>query len=422
MKTVDDKCENQRNITSVISKVASAVVGKFEINSLLNQIIKTTMNLLHAEVCSIFLEDRVKNPGVLECVAGSGFAKGIVNKAKYKIGEGFTGTVARTGGVYNIKNRSELENLVVDGKKAWGGHYDKLQWPSKESEFRNLLAAPLKIQENIFGVLKAENKDINFGEYFSSEDAIAFETIANVIALTIENARLHGHIKDQAKTFTLLTAHKIFNHIVIYDGIKKHLDKACQKEIPEKHTIIDQSEKIKKATLDLKRKVNELSYYGQPIELKLELADINQIIKDEVWLSKPPQYIEIKQELDESNSEFYFDPVRISDVIKELINNSIRAINKENRNGRIIVRTLYMKDNKTINDSIKITIEDNGPGIDNISQAFAPYYTTGHRGGMGLGLATVKDSVEAHKGTIEYVKKDGCGACFEILIPTRREK
>jgi len=56
--------------------------------TLLNQIIDITMQTLHAEVCSIFLEDKENEPGVLKCVAGSGFASKIVGRASYKIGEG----------------------------------------------------------------------------------------------------------------------------------------------------------------------------------------------------------------------------------------------------------------------------------------------------------------------------------------------
>ena len=65
----------QQDVTLVLAQVASAVVGQFEMASLLNRIINTTMMALHAEVCSIFLEDKEDEPGVLKCVAGSGFAR-----------------------------------------------------------------------------------------------------------------------------------------------------------------------------------------------------------------------------------------------------------------------------------------------------------------------------------------------------------
>ncbi|HLP48913.1 MAG TPA: GAF domain-containing protein, partial [Candidatus Kapabacteria bacterium] len=190
----------QQDITAVLADVAGAMAGQFEMPELLNRIINTTMEALNAEVCSIFLEDKEKEPGILECVAGSGFAERIVGKAKYKFGEGFTGTVAEIGKEFNIKSREELENLEVNGKKVWGGKYDHTQWKSKESEFRNCIALPLKIKNQILGVIKVENKVKGFGDFFTDEDLILFKTIANVIALTIENARLHKKAEEQSKT------------------------------------------------------------------------------------------------------------------------------------------------------------------------------------------------------------------------------
>ena len=51
----------QQDITAVLAEVASAVVGQFEMTSLLNNIINKTMETLHAEVCAIFLEDKEKH-------------------------------------------------------------------------------------------------------------------------------------------------------------------------------------------------------------------------------------------------------------------------------------------------------------------------------------------------------------------------
>ena len=50
----------------------------------------------------VIYKDKDDEPGVFKCVAGSGFAENIVGKAKYRYGEGFTGSVAQHGGEYNI--------------------------------------------------------------------------------------------------------------------------------------------------------------------------------------------------------------------------------------------------------------------------------------------------------------------------------
>ncbi|MCK5408791.1 MAG: hypothetical protein KAJ30_00880, partial [Candidatus Heimdallarchaeota archaeon] len=46
----------------------------------------------------------------------------------------------------------------IGGKKAWKGNFDKQQWPSGESEFRNGIGLPLRIKNQTLGVIKVENK------------------------------------------------------------------------------------------------------------------------------------------------------------------------------------------------------------------------------------------------------------------------
>ena len=139
------------------------------------------MKTLHAEVCTIFLEDKDINPGILSCVAGSGYSKRIVGIAQYPFGLGFTGTVAN-GREFNIKSKQELESLKLDGKRVWLGQYDEMLYNGK-SEFRNLIALPLKTKKRIIGVIRVENKIKEFGDFFTNEDVIILKTICNIISL-----------------------------------------------------------------------------------------------------------------------------------------------------------------------------------------------------------------------------------------------
>ena len=51
-------------------------------DKLLDQVVSTAMETLHAEVCSIFLLEMEKDKEILVMRAGSGFAKPLVGKAK----------------------------------------------------------------------------------------------------------------------------------------------------------------------------------------------------------------------------------------------------------------------------------------------------------------------------------------------------
>ena len=69
-------------------------------------------------------------------------------------------------------------------------------------------------------------------------------------------------------------------------------------------------------------------------------------------------------------------------------------------------------------DALAVTIADHGPGIpaDLRQRVFEPYFTT-KADGTGLGLALVRVTLEAHRGTISVSETAGGGATFLIVFP-----
>ncbi|HEY6854048.1 MAG TPA: ATP-binding protein [Gemmatimonadales bacterium] len=66
-----------------------------------------------------------------------------------------------------------------------------------------------------------------------------------------------------------------------------------------------------------------------------------------------------------------------------------------------------------------VQIADHGPGIppDVQQRVFEPYFTT-KADGTGLGLALVRQTVEAHRGTISVTETPGGGATFNLVFAT----
>src|SRR6267143_718488 len=67
---------------------------------------------------------------------------------------------------------------------------------------------------------------------------------------------------------------------------------------------------------------------------------------------------------------------------------------------------------------LAVTIADHGPGIpaDMRQRVFEPYFTT-KDDGTGLGLALVRVTLEAHRGSISVAETPGGGATFSIVFP-----
>ena len=65
-----------------------------------------------------------------------------------------------------------------------------------------------------------------------------------------------------------------------------------------------------------------------------------------------------------------------------------------------------------------VAIADHGPGIpaELRQRVFEPYFTT-KNDGTGLGLALVRVTLEAHRGSISVGDTPGGGATFAIVFP-----
>lgn len=70
----------------------------------------------------------------------------------------------------------------------------------------------------------------------------------------------------------------------------------------------------------------------------------------------------------------------------------------------------------------EVRIADHGPGVpaDVQGRLFDPYVTAGKANGTGLGLALVRQTVEAHGGRIRHEATAGGGATFVVTLPRVR--
>lgn len=69
-------------------------------------------------------------------------------------------------------------------------------------------------------------------------------------------------------------------------------------------------------------------------------------------------------------------------------------------------------------DAWRIEVLDRGPGMTEVvmANALVPFYST-KRSGTGLGLALVREIVEAHGGRVSLANRDGGGLCVSLLLP-----
>ena len=153
------------------------------------------------------------------------------------------------------------------------------------------------------------------------------------------------------------------------------------------------------------------------IELHKEAFDVVMLIKKVIF-----QYQHLAQKHQvtvtvhsEEHAVFVFaDPKRITQVLENLISNSIKY-GKENGNTDIYIHDL--------DEQFLIEISDNGPGIspEHLPRLFERFYRADKSrnrkiNGTGLGLSIVKNIIEAHEQTINVRSELDKGTTFSFTL------
>jgi len=148
----------------------------------------------------------------------------------------------------------------------------------------------------------------------------------------------------------------------------------------------------------------------------VNLVSVIQTAIDSVQLAVTAKNIEIRTVLNESASLVSGDSDRLQQIIWNLLSNAIKFTPRQ---GQIEVRL------ERVSSKAVITVSDTGQGI---NPDFLPYVfdrfrqaeraTTRHHGGLGLGLAIVRQLVEMHGGTVAANSPgEGQGATFTVQLP-----
>ena len=121
---------------------------------------------------------------------------------------------------------------------------------------------------------------------------------------------------------------------------------------------------------------------------------------------------------------FRGDPVRIGQVLGNLLNNAVKFTDE----GQITVSATVeeLSEGRT---QLRLTVTDTGIGFapeiaERIFERFeqADISTSRKFGGLGLGLSIVKRLVELMKGRVSAQSQEGEGSTFEVICPISRDR
>ncbi|QLH07146.1 hypothetical protein C5F50_08710 [Nitrosopumilus ureiphilus] len=144
-------------------------------------------------------------------------------------------------------------------------------------------------------------------------------------------------------------------------------------------------------------------------ELRMITCDLKEIIKSSINEVRFPSDIKLYSSLE--SCVLQCDVMKIRGIITNILQNAVQAIGLK---GEINISL------EEDTDYAIIKITDSGPGIpdENIEQIFEPMFTTKDEG-TGLGLASCKQFLEMHNGSIAVNNNP---TAFTIKLPKIRSE
>lgn len=134
--------------------------------------------------------------------------------------------------------------------------------------------------------------------------------------------------------------------------------------------------------------------------------------------------ISLDVQMEDPQILFEADPVQIQQVLINLLNNSIDAVDaRKDKSAQGIVTLATAKDSGFEFDNIRFDISDNGDGVPKeiVRQLFNEFINSKKPNGNGIGLVICKEIVDRHGGRIFLSDTSEHGSTFSVVLPTDRK-
>jgi signal transduction histidine kinase/CheY-like chemotaxis protein len=301
-------------------------------------------------------------------------------------------------------------------------------------EERSEAAFPLKVRDQVIGVLDMESKEV-YG--FDEEDLKALSSFASQVSVFIENAQLFSDLKQTLSELKhaqdqIIQAEKLramgemasgvahdFNNVLaaILGNIQlllhsfEHYD---PEEIRERLKIIEKASKDGAETV---RRIQDFT--GRRRDREFIPLSLNQLIYEVVAITEPRWkdqaqkkgiQIELVKNLEET-PPILGNPSELREVLTNILFNAVDAMPE---GGKITLSTQPHSE-----DWVEMRIADTGVGMtDEVrKKIFDPFFTTKGVTSSGLGMSVSYGIIKRHGGEILVESGPGEGTVFILHLP-----
>ena len=320
-----------------------------------------------------------------------------------------------------------MEPIVIQDVTLEPGFLPNKYLPNTLSE----LAIPIAYGDELIGVLDIQDAQAN---RFNAIEVQVKQTLANQLAVAIRNAEAFERERqtvarllevDRLKQeFLANMSHELrtpLNSIIGYsevllDGVDGKLNDDAQEDVEAIYLSGKHLLSLINEILDLaKIEAGQMQLHYKDFDFKSAVTDL--INQNQILVKDKP--IELKVVEDEHVPQIEADPIRLNQVLLNLISNAAKFTER----GSITTR-YGMHDDHTL----YIRIEDTGIGMTDADKqrVFERFHqadgsSTRRAGGTGLGLTITRQLIRMHGGEIYVESELGSGSTFWFTLPISKE-
>jgi signal transduction histidine kinase len=217
---------------------------------------------------------------------------------------------------------------------------------------------------------------------------------------------------EQRQNLLAEVTHELRTPLTIIQGnVEGMLDGVYPRDEEHLAELLQETQRMSQLIEDLR--ILALAERGG-LPIRKEPTDLAQVASETLGKYRnqaEAKGIELRWEVEENLPLVFADPLRIGQVLTNLI---LNALHHTPAGGQI---TLAMQANQT--GGVKVELRDNGIGIpaEDLPHIFDRFTKSPGSGGSGLGLAIVKSLVEAHEGQVSAESTVGEGTTINVELP-----
>jgi signal transduction histidine kinase/integral membrane sensor domain MASE1/CheY-like chemotaxis protein len=402
----------QQRESEVVASLAAEINRSLDLDRVLQQVAEAAGTLCGGDVTQIVLSEPGTDAFRLRLAVGARLP-GI--ERRLNPARGLGSVALATGRPHRVPDA--LREPAIQGEHR----------AVVEAEgIRSVMIVPIRGDEKVEGLIYVSRRTVSpFGE----RDEAVGQRLAAHAAIAIRNSRLfaaeraaraEAHAANRAKDHFLATlSHELRTPLNAMMGWLRMLRNPRLDDTQKAHAV----EVIERNARLQAQLINDLLDVSRIIAGKLEMdryaLDLVPVVQEAVEAIRgdvEAKTLVLEVALDPGTGEVLGDPRRLQQVVANVLSNAVKFTP---RGGRIEVRLAREEGHA------RLSVIDSGEGIDPqvLPHVFEPFQqadstTTRTHQGLGLGLAIVRQLVDAHGGRARAESAGrGTGATFVVELP-----